>query len=987
MSERDKASSTQRAERKRFSRHNRLMHTFLILYLLQNSIIVSAQMVQLQNVGGTGLTECQGNCINNDDCGSGLTCWYRNTGDPPPPGCVGRPYQDYNYCVPFRSPLLKDVEALTPLVNKGGGNTAVINECEGDCDSNAHCSVGLTCFLRDVESDPYPPRCKGDVVYHTHDWCVQADPIKLGLCEGDCYTDDDCEANLVCSRRNVGDPAPTVCSGSAYQDWGYCVGQTTDKGLNPTALLGHCEGNCDSDSDCSTGLKCVHFGADPSVPYCIDTSPVSDHDYCVDLDPFTIHDNKRFHTNIALRGSASQSSTFTLNEFSAVASLAIDGNTDGIFFNGSVSHTHGSDNVWWEVQLDKKYMISTVTVFNRIDTCDTCLDRINGFTMIISLEGVEKFKYIDTASRAAAVTTIPITEGALGDKVRIEVDSPLGITLAEVEVYGGDFSIDGIGSHLVNELTYDEASFDYAIRSNSAISTGFDCNLSFARQQRESIVFDATVYIPFFFHHGITSEKSSKIGLMVRDDLTSSSSFVSVFTGGPNAVNANFRSTSTGNYSENIYNYAEGHILVSLNTKCPAERLFKTDASVTLDECAQLCQNTASCKYYIHGDTNAPTPGTCMGCTESVTLATHIGFHAYVKKFHSTSPGSVYNLGHPLVSLNTKCPADRLFKIYEPMTLNECARLCQSTFECNYYVYGDTNSQNPQSCMGCTESVTLVSHTGFHAFEMKIKAGGWFRIRRHLNLFYTYHRNTSTDPWLFLDSTDTTMSDNVEVGVFASANSVDSSFPFKDFSFSAPNTVHFVKHGMQTEDLANFSDSVDRPTEMDEDGYYLAINGDHYSASVADDWSISIPLGTGDFILEMKLKVNGYAMHELLRIFGGRVYFDHNEGNFAYQAGVFGSVATILGDLSTASAKLFFFRIERSGTNVQFYVNNVEVSNSAITTATEVSSIALSPWRGQIRVYDLSITSENLSNFQSQTSVSLLTEFCCTKNLSLLTCF
>ncbi|GFH47586.1 hypothetical protein CTEN210_04061 [Chaetoceros tenuissimus] len=113
---------------------------------------------------------------------------------------------------------LEDVEALTPLVDRGGGNTAVIDECEGDCDSNAHCSTGLICHMRDVESNPYPPRCKGDIAHHTHDWCVQANPIKLGLCEGECWIDADCEDGLICS-----DDTSTACVGTPTSGWKYCV--------------------------------------------------------------------------------------------------------------------------------------------------------------------------------------------------------------------------------------------------------------------------------------------------------------------------------------------------------------------------------------------------------------------------------------------------------------------------------------------------------------------------------------------------------------------------------------------------------------------------------------------------------------------------------------------------------------------------------------------------------------------------------------------
>ena len=67
--------------------------------------------------------------------------------------------------------------------------------------------------------------------------------------------------------------------------------------------------------------------------------------------------------NIARGGKASQSST----GFGGDASRGIDGNTDGRFANGSVTHTLESDNPWWEVDLGAEAPVEKVAVFNRVD--------------------------------------------------------------------------------------------------------------------------------------------------------------------------------------------------------------------------------------------------------------------------------------------------------------------------------------------------------------------------------------------------------------------------------------------------------------------------------------------------------------------------------------------------------------------------------------------------------------------------------------------
>jgi hypothetical protein len=118
-----------------------------------------------------------------------------------------------------------DVEALTPLLDVNANNAAG-TRCQGDCDSDAQCADNLVCFRRSVATDPLPPRCKGDIdtaVIHwatpqEYDWCVEANPIKLGLCEGECWTDDDCQGDLICSASTSHD-----CTGVGTSGWKYCV--------------------------------------------------------------------------------------------------------------------------------------------------------------------------------------------------------------------------------------------------------------------------------------------------------------------------------------------------------------------------------------------------------------------------------------------------------------------------------------------------------------------------------------------------------------------------------------------------------------------------------------------------------------------------------------------------------------------------------------------------------------------------------------------
>lgn len=68
--------------------------------------------------------------------------------------------------------------------------------------------------------------------------------------------------------------------------------------------------------------------------------------------------------NIALRGEASQSS----EAYAGPARLAIDGNTDGRYFDAkSTTHTQVSDDPWWEVDLKGEQPLDRLMIWNRTD--------------------------------------------------------------------------------------------------------------------------------------------------------------------------------------------------------------------------------------------------------------------------------------------------------------------------------------------------------------------------------------------------------------------------------------------------------------------------------------------------------------------------------------------------------------------------------------------------------------------------------------------
>src|SRR5262249_1984836 len=73
-------------------------------------------------------------------------------------------------------------------------------------------------------------------------------------------------------------------------------------------------------------------------------------------------------TNLAQGKSATQSSTAS-QYGPAGASLAVDGNTNGDFSAGSVSHTNNESTPWWQVDLASSASINSITIWNRTDCC------------------------------------------------------------------------------------------------------------------------------------------------------------------------------------------------------------------------------------------------------------------------------------------------------------------------------------------------------------------------------------------------------------------------------------------------------------------------------------------------------------------------------------------------------------------------------------------------------------------------------------------
>ncbi|MEP3837798.1 MAG: carbohydrate-binding protein [Algibacter sp.] len=153
------------------------------------------------------------------------------------------------------------------------------------------------------------------------------------------------------------------------------------------------------------------------------------------LDWFEFHQEKPDLINLALAsngGVASQSST----DYGGDASRANDGNTNGNFGSGSVSHTeHGTEGSlkWWQVDLGADKTIWEIVIYNR--TGGSYTENLNNFTVeVTNANGDVTFSqvYVDYPNPSLTIDVGTI----VGKVVKISKTSARGIQLAEVEVYG-----------------------------------------------------------------------------------------------------------------------------------------------------------------------------------------------------------------------------------------------------------------------------------------------------------------------------------------------------------------------------------------------------------------------------------------------------------------------------------------------------------------------------------------------------------------------
>ena len=185
--------------------------------------------------------------------------------------------------------------------------------------------------------------------------------------------------------------------------------------------------------------------------------------------------------NLALNRPTAQSSS----AHGGSSSRAVDGDTSGVWRNGSVTHTAAENQPWWEVDLGSVQNISQINIFNRTDSC--CVSRLSDFYVLVSnspfiseglnnsrnQNGVSDYFFSGTLNGSTSINI-----GRAGRYVRVQLSgtgNPL--SLAEVEVIAGD-SIPPVERSTVSVEAEDySAYFDLSPGNNGGVLRNDDVDL------------------------------------------------------------------------------------------------------------------------------------------------------------------------------------------------------------------------------------------------------------------------------------------------------------------------------------------------------------------------------------------------------------------------------------------------------------------------------------------------------------------------------
>ncbi|VVH64134.1 hypothetical protein BSPLISOX_450 [uncultured Gammaproteobacteria bacterium] len=144
--------------------------------------------------------------------------------------------------------------------------------------------------------------------------------------------------------------------------------------------------------------------------------------------------------NLALGKPATQSSYYETDRY--YASQAVNGDTRGVWYTNSITHTKYEQGAWWQVDLGSEKNIKQIVIYNRTDCC---ANRLSNYQVSISNKADFSTHTYQQDFHVAPNPKKIIQLNALGKQgryVRIQLLDKDYLSLAEVQVMGG--SVDSL---------------------------------------------------------------------------------------------------------------------------------------------------------------------------------------------------------------------------------------------------------------------------------------------------------------------------------------------------------------------------------------------------------------------------------------------------------------------------------------------------------------------------------------------------------------
>jgi hypothetical protein len=310
-------------------------------------------------------------------------------------------------------------------------------------DSN---STALARTMAETVSNAYNGTDKMDVIYMNHTIEAYFEMLNLRRFENQ-KPENPSDEYYQLTRRRV---EAALASGAGYKEFKLAEGSLCALGW--LTLYGN-DSNSDRLARIMMNLASNHWKGSNEV-YRLQSSEA--YGEMINLGRFKLNArnsgtnsaNPSQNINLAYGKTATQSSNMG-TPFAAtdgLASKAVDGNTDGTFDNGSVTHTacggqyesgecKGSSNPWWQVDLGAIYNVTKIQIWNRAEVPE----RLTNFQILVAGPGGTWEEFSPGMQIYRPGTQYPLT--FQGNKqaryVRVQLrGNNVFLSLAEVKVFG-----------------------------------------------------------------------------------------------------------------------------------------------------------------------------------------------------------------------------------------------------------------------------------------------------------------------------------------------------------------------------------------------------------------------------------------------------------------------------------------------------------------------------------------------------------------------